>query len=525
MKKLKPRQNTLDSTIQESMRDSFESMKELEAVSPEDMIASRVPRIQELRANIEDLDIQITLIEVQIKSTHDQSDGTSEAAVADQGEQYLYEADPIWTGWKTRLDAARIQLAEIGRTFGAEHSKVKTLTESILEFEKELRERETVLVERRARVPQQRNVVRDGTTPLDPLVLKIALNGLKEQMKLLVQTLKENEKRFREGFDAVTRLHIGLDELQKDKDTKRAIDRRLDFLETEGMGVVIRKAAEASAPSYHSNWKRPFLFTGMSLFAGVFVGFICVNWRARRTPDARDFARFSKAPVLGLLPPIRSNGSEPVDGLQSESIRVIRTAVLHRLEMERGATIMFTSCGAGTGKTTTAVSFATSMARAGKRVLLVDADFRRPHVAEALGIESEFGLGEVLLEETTDAEAIVAADTPGLSVLPGTRDRVEDNVELLANGKFTACLARWRQNYDFIVLDCCPVQPMADAQMLFPHVDGVIVVVREGRCRQRDLVSALACIDSGGGRLLGTVFVVPRRSYNSQYYQYEYAKS
>jgi Mrp family chromosome partitioning ATPase len=93
-------------------------------------------------------------------------------------------------------------------------------------------------------------------------------------------------------------------------------------------------------------------------------------------------------------------------------------------------------------------------------------------------------------------------------------------IEMTANGAFTACLDRLRPKYDVILLDSSPILPVADARILSRQVDGTIMVVREDKSRRADVVDALACIGSSGGKLLGTVFIGSRgrENYQREYY-------
>jgi capsular exopolysaccharide synthesis family protein len=203
-----------------------------------------------------------------------------------------------------------------------------------------------------------------------------------------------------------------------------------------------------------------------------------------------------------------------------EHVRIVRTGLLNRLAGLQRATVLITSAGPSAGKTTVALMLSRSLAQTGRRVLLVDVDLYRPSVASRLGVRPPSGLEDVLEGRLSDQEAVMSGDIPNLDLLPiATPGRVKSN-ELLANGVFQLGLQRWRERYDFVIMDSCPLLPVADGRILLPLVDGAVLVAREGHCRHDELVEALRIIERSGGNMLGTVFVGTRSGAGNQYREY-----
>lgn len=507
---LTPEERRLRDNIVDLTRRSAEKLLEVRVISPEHLVTSRGARLEEMQTDLTDLEREIAVLERQRKQIGQAGD-SPDTGEAEPSDTVRYASDVEWRHRKDNVEAAKARLEDAKRRFGPEHPEMETVGSQVGHSERRLREWESYLQERRTLRALQLEPI--GTAnedaALDADTLSRTIAQKKYSAQLLRKDIEDADDRFKRDFENALQLTRESDALRYDKEKHALIRRRLDEMRIEGAVASIRSAGKAVPPSRSSHWKRPFLYTGMAFFAGLFAGFVIVNWRGVKTPAARDFSRLSGTPLLGLLPHIRPgrHSTQHDRSIQTESIRVVRTAVLHRLQAERGGAILITSAGPGAGKTTMAIMFAKSLADVGKKVLLVDADLRHPNVAKSLGIDAETGLSQLLTAQTTDAEAIVEDDTLGLSVLPSALGANGRDVELLANGVFTTCLDRWRKRYDFIVLDCCPVIPVADAPILFPHVDGIILVAREGRCRQADLVEALTSVHSAGGRLLGTVFV------------------
>jgi capsular exopolysaccharide synthesis family protein len=187
--------------------------------------------------------------------------------------------------------------------------------------------------------------------------------------------------------------------------------------------------------------------------------------------------------------------------------------------------VQITSAGPASGKTTLAVMLGRSLAQSGKRVLLVDADVRRPSLARHFAFEPSPGLMDVLADSTAEVRGIRVTSVPQLSVLTAGEWTRQEDFELLANGALSSVLERWRREYDLILLDSSPLLGTADGVILSRQVDGTVLVVRERHCRREALVAALATLSAAGGKLLGTVFVGTRHAgmYGYGYgYAYEY---
>ncbi len=170
----------------------------------------------------------------------------------------------------------------------------------------------------------------------------------------------------------------------------------------------------------------------------------------------------------------------------SEQYRSLRNR-LERTSAQGGQRVIaLTSAVKGEGKTLTAVNLALTLGQdPDRRVLLVDADLRRPRVHQVLGLEQSPGLADLLHgRETPDRLArpvhggldVVPAGTPGGH--PG---------ELLAGDELRRAVAEWRRRYDFVLLDTPPVHPIADVAFLADAVDGYVVVVRARKTSREQL--------------------------------------
>jgi len=211
---------------------------------------------------------------------------------------------------------------------------------------------------------------------------------------------------------------------------------------------------------------------------------------------------------------------------RAESFRVLVTN-LQFLDVDKGCKIFaITSPLAGEGKSTTSVNMAISLAQAGKRTLLLEADLRRPKVSEYLGLESVVGLTTVLIGRAELHEVIQPWGDFGLDVV--TSGAIPPNpAELIQSKAMGSLLDTLRESYDVVIVDCPPMLPVADAALLASEADGAILVVRHGKTTKDQADQARQRLNSVGAALLGTVLnFAPARAkgYGYSYgYGYGYA--
>lgn len=168
---------------------------------------------------------------------------------------------------------------------------------------------------------------------------------------------------------------------------------------------------------------------------------------------------------------------------ECEQFRILRTRVLQAAESDGKRAFVVTSAGMGEGKTLTALNLAWLLGQSdGVSALLIDADLRLPCATGYLGIETAFGLSEVLTGETKLTQAIVKLRPSGLHLLPGGAPR-QDVAELLSGPRFGRLLEEARQLFDYIIIDAPPLGVFTDANLLMNRADAALFVVRSSVTR------------------------------------------
>lgn len=188
---------------------------------------------------------------------------------------------------------------------------------------------------------------------------------------------------------------------------------------------------------------------------------------------------------------------------RAEAFRQLRTN-LQFVDVDRQRKVLIvTSAVAGEGKTSTMCNLATAAAAAGYRVLAVDADLRRPKVADHLGLESAVGLSSVLAGRVSLGGAVQPwggiMDVLTSGLLPPNPS------EILASRLMADLIEKVRRSYDLVLIDSPPLLPVTDAAALAPATDGVLLVVRHGRTTKAQLKAATDALAAVSATVLGTV--------------------
>jgi capsular exopolysaccharide synthesis family protein len=276
----------------------------------------------------------------------------------------------------------------------------------------------------------------------------------------------------------------------------------------------------------------PKINIALSLLAGLVIALAAVAALETfhdgvRAPDEVE-QRFGVA-LLGVVPRLKGPAAaQLVDRSSeiSEAYQTVRASV--ELSSDRGAprTLLVTSSREGEGKSTTALAMARDAATAGRKVLLIDADMRRPSVHTLLGIQKIPGLSNMLTQQLPASAVIHKTDTDGLFVM-AAGPKPPSPAELLGGAGFRALLTYLKDEYDQIIIDSPPVLGLADAPRLASIVDGTMIVMEANRSHRGAITAAMRRLAAARANIIGAVLVKfdPKKadasaSYMLNYYSY-----
>ncbi len=224
---------------------------------------------------------------------------------------------------------------------------------------------------------------------------------------------------------------------------------------------------------------------GFGLFGLAFLGVGLLEFRHRRVYKSEDVARGLGLNLLGTLPASPEHARSVVPSgpvmlreqtILTEAVDGVRTQLLHAARNEARRVVMVTSAIASEGKTSLASHLAASLARSSYKTLLIDGDLRNPAAHRQFALSVQPGLAEVLREEAPVEQLIRAAPVEGLSILTAGRcDR--QAIQALARDGVRELIERLKGEYEFIIIDACPVLPVTDALLLGQHTDAVVLAV------------------------------------------------
>jgi len=244
----------------------------------------------------------------------------------------------------------------------------------------------------------------------------------------------------------------------------------------------------------------------------VFGCCLAVAWfefRRRRIQSAEEVSAGLGIRVVGAVPAsadveriLTAPAGQNEQHLLHESIDALRTLLLAGSESAR--VLMVTSAESGEAKTMLASHLASSLARAGRKTLLIDGDLRQPALHQLFEINQQPGLSEVLLGEVDTVDAIVPGNVDGLMLMAaGQWDR--EVLQSLARGCVPGVLEKLKEEFDFVVIDSHPVLPATDSLLIGQHVDAVLLSVFRDVSQSPRVYAAAQRLGGVGIRVLGAV--------------------
>lgn len=510
--------------------------KHLGTGDPRELVSQRRVRLDQTLAGLNSVRRTLAMAKLRRKDLRERlnvAESPPENEIGGLASKPQQHDDPEWSRLSLAAKRARHEVDLARQRLGYAHPKLLALEKQAKFAEELLASRERQLTERwRLYPPKQLGpVVHPGVPPVLALELEDTewqVKLLSYEEKLMDKDLNKQKSSWESTFDRAQILDVELSAIRQKRRLYDAVRNRLEQKRMErNVPGSIEVLARAVVPALPARDRRAIL-TVLSLMASLAAGLTAAFLRASSDSSIHHVEEFRQAtgvPFLGQLPGVEVSADRTPfdDPILDEGIRMVRTSLLQQLSDRGGNIVLITSAEPGVGKTTVAAMLARSLARCGKRALLVDADMRSPSVAQQMGLHADVGFTDILAGHVDDDDAILETEYPRLSVLPGGQAGKRFDPELITNGNFTKAVARWRLQYDVVLLDSPPLLPVADARILAQHADGTILVAWAERTKRAELLEAIGYLDLAGGKLWGTVFIRPRGKggYEGEYdYQY-----
>ena len=308
-----------------------------------------------------------------------------------------------------------------------------------------------------------------------------------------IQTYETLEKSAQEDLSRLNRNNLSVtitkDDLKPLQDRRDKIQQALLELELQSRNEARITIREKAYIVLNQNLKQKVLLSIAAFLAGTTALMLAVaflEWRSRRVDSVDQVVSELGLRVIGTIPAFPSKQalksgdaatSQNWRFVLNESVNSARTMLLHTAKTQNMQVLMVTSAMQGEGKTSLASQLATSMATAGLRTLILDCDLRNPSMHKLFDAPLTPGCSEVLCQEVDVSDAVQPTAVPNLWLIPAGQcsNRV---VSALAQGHpLETLFNRLRGQFDFIVVDSCPVLPVADSLLVGQYVDGVLISI------------------------------------------------
>ena len=428
--------------------------------------------------------------------------------------------DPTMREYRQKLTELQRQRAELSSTLTPEHYKVKKIEAEIAEVQQALEKERTNIVHRTSDEYQ----------------------GALRRERLLARQFDDQSRTVSDVAGKSIRYNM----LKHEVDTNRQLyDALLLRVKQAGLAAAMRSSnilvVDAAKPPifpYRPNFK---VNAALGLLGGLFfgVGLVLVSERFNRSIESPGLSpSYLKLPELGVIPmaedstrrlagfptaaspalqmtPVRKNGNgHPVKTLHSpisEAYRgTLSSILLPTLNGTGGRqVIVLTSPEAGAGKTTVTSNLGVATAETGRRVLLIDADFRRPRLHRVFEMPNKTGLTDLLkltapIEGMPLDQLVQATKIPGLSLMT-SGPMTNSPSSLLYSPRLVEFLDRVGREFDVVLIDAPPMLQFADARVLGRYSDGVILVLRSGQTKWEAAMLACQRFEEDRTRVLGTI--------------------
>jgi succinoglycan biosynthesis transport protein ExoP len=411
----------------------------------------------------------------------------------------------------------------------------------------DLKRRQAVLAQRVAdRHPDMINI-RSQIESADAK-LKLELSKVVDSVNTEYQSALSQEKSLQGALDqqkgeALSQNRKGIEYgvLQRDVESNKQIyDNLMQRTKETGISTELRASnvrvvdrAEVPRGPISPNMRRDVAvsFAG-ALALAIGLAFLIEQFDNRiRTPQ--ELKANLAVPFLGMVPVTKpKDGSDPMihNGVQPnfvEAIKTIRTNVLFSSAETGLKTLVVTSAGPGEGKSTIASNLAIALAQAGQRVVLIDADMRRPRVHEVFDILQEPGLSNVLTGNAKMSEAIRKSEVHGLWLLAAGHIPPNPS-ELLGSPRYADVIGSLDSHFDWAIVDTPPVLAVSDCVVAANNASGVVFVVGSDKTSRSAARAAVEQLGAASTRLIGAVLnnvnLDRHPHYYAAYYRKEYAR-
>src|SRR4051812_9226939 len=350
--------------------------------------------------------------------------------------------------------------------------------------------------------------------PLQQLTKRYQMNfaSVKQQLDQTTAALTKKMEELSKQLEISVELETQGDEIKQMQEVQKDMTVKLEGLDIDlNAPDQIRQIGGEAVVTKNINTTEHYAIAGLGGIAGfglTCLGIAYLEFRHRKLNAPSDMDEGLGIRVVGVLPGLSSrkalDSTHPIVAQLTDSIDGVRTVLMHDSTSKRRQIVVVTSAATMEGRTTVASQLAASLARAGRRTLLVDGDLRRPALHSLFDVPLEDGLCEVLRAEVDAADVIRPTHAEGLWLLTAGYCDV-DAIHALATEQMQPVFDKLRTEYDFIIIDGAPILGMSDALIFGQYSDGAILSVRRDHSQMPKINHSIELLRGVGIRIIGAV--------------------
>jgi capsular exopolysaccharide synthesis family protein len=432
---------------------------------------------------------------------------------------------------------------------GASDVLSSTLIQRLREQEAEVRRKEAEFSmrygERHPTMINARAELRDIQRKIGEEVQKVlkSLQGEVEVARAKERQLQTDLSRLESKAGTELKQSVQLRQLQREADASRTLyenflARFKQTAEQQEMQLpdtrIIARADIPASPYFPQRWL--FIFVGAVIggILGVLLAYV-VEYFDRGFRTGPQVEETTGLPVVGQIPSLKTISSRPPEdyvvdkplSAYSESLRTVRTAIHFSNVDQPPKSVMVTSSSPSEGKTTFCLSMARSLAAAGNKILLIDADLRRPRLARLLQIAANGKDLSSILTGNHAVDDVLRHDklVSGLDIIPAF-GRAPNAQDLLGSKQMKKLVAELKEKYDLVIIDTPPILAVSDAAMVGRAVDTSLFIVKWAETSRDTVAHALRQLKTFDCRITGAVLnqvnLVEVATYGDGYYSHRY---
>ena len=422
--------------------------------------------------------------------------------------QQAVDADPNLAAMREQRMAQEQYVSQLQAMYKTENRQILSAKAQVGSIDQQIAQYERDL---RSQISAAASDQPDPMLKQSQIAVQYRSNALNKQIKDAETRIAELTEKLKAKGEVNTDLEMRAAEVEQLRTVQRSIAERIEQwdVEAEAEARVTRIPGVELNPRI--NTAQRYLISGlggMATFALTCFGIAYMEFRNRRLNGPEQVDEGLGIRVMGTLPSLAGRAkldpNHPIVAQLTESIDSVRTALIHQSTTKRRQLVLVTSAATLEGRTTVASQLAASLARAGRRTLLVDGDLRRPSLHTLFDVPLEDGLCEVLRAETDVTDVIRPTKAEGLWLMSaGYCDA--DAVHALATDQAQPIFDKLRADYDFIIIDGAPVLGLSDSLLFGQHCDAAIMSVLRDHTNVPKIHQASELLKSVGIRLIGAV--------------------